>query len=409
VYGVAFRSDIENRQAVKGAAERLRSPFVDYSFRVPLGRIIIGTVIIKEAIVRNHKFKAEKFAIRSLCALLVVAVGSTAAGLGSVVGGGEGLAANPEAVSAAGVIERYIQACGGPALSEVKAERRKGTLVRGQSGAVPFEAVSKAGGKWVYNQVFAYGDQVTYSCDGTSAWVQDTKGVDSLSGAMRLDLEMLLDVQAPLRLREFFPEMNLKGIEKRGGREMVVILAKSRDGRDVELAFDNESGLLAKAGDLAFEDYRAAGKVKRPHRVFIGDDPAGLALRLKMEFKEIVQDAPVEDSAFSRPACVLPMRVSPLFKPRLYIRVSDEALEACAGVYRHPTNPGLIYTVTRQQNHLMMERTGWGQALEVMPESELDYSIRFLNFEFHFVRDSAGRVTALEIGPERSVRAEKIK
>jgi len=316
-------------------------------------------------------------------------------------------AQNPDSVAA--VIERYVQACGGPALAEVTVEKRKGTLVRGQSGLVPLTAISKVPGKWFYSQVFAYGDQASYGCDGTTAWLQDTKGVESMSAAMRLDLDMLLDVQAPLKLREFFPEMSLKAVEKKDGREMVMIQAKSRDGRGAELAFDRESGLLMKAGELKFGDYRLIGKVKRPYRAFIGDDPGGHSLQLKMELTEIVQNAPAEDSAFLRPSCPLPLRVSPLFQPRRYIRVSEEAVQACVGVYQHPTNSGITYTATRQQNHLMMKRTGWGQALEIMPESELDYSIRFLNFEFHFVRDSSGRVIALEIGPERAIRATKIQ
>ena len=357
----------------------------------------------------NRKKVTKKQFGRRLSDVLWVTVVAAVAGLGSAAGGGDGPVVSGEAISVAGVIERYVEACGGAALAEVNVEKRKGTLVRGQSGRVPFEMLSKARGKWLYNQVFSYGDQVSYGSDGTAAWVQDTRGVDPLTGVLRSDLEMLLDVQAPLRLREFFPEMRLKETEKRDGRERILIQAKSRDGREAELAFDADTGLLTQAGDLAFEDYRPVGKVKRPYRVYIGDDPGGLALRLKMEFTEIVPDAPVDDSAFNRPSCALPMKISPLFKPRRYIEVGEEALQACVGVYRHPKITGVTYAVTRQGNHLMMERTGWGQALEVKPESELDYSIRFMNFEFHFVRDSSGRVTALEIGPERSVRAERIK
>jgi hypothetical protein len=346
---------------------------------------------------------------RSYYVLLAAAFGWAAAGPGSGPSRGDGSVSSPGADSVAAVIERYVQACGGPALAEVKTEKRKGTLVRGQSGAVPLEMISQAPGKWLYNQVCAYGDQVSYGSDGTAAWVQDTKGVESLAGAIRLDLEMLLDVRSPLRLREFYPEMSLKGAEKRNGREMIVIQAKTRDGRGANLVFDKDSGLLAEAGDLAFEDYRPVGQVKRPYRIYVGEDPGGLSLRLRMDFASIVQNVAVEESVFRRPSCALPVKVSPLFKPRRYVKVSDEALEACVGIYQHPTNAGLTYAVTRQQNHLMMERTGWGQALEVMPESELDYSIRFLNFEFHFVRDSSGRVTALELGPERSVRAARVK
>ena len=347
---------------------------------------------------RNSMFKTRKVLGLGLILFPAMTLGLLTAGPPS--------APNPDSVAA--VIEHYIQACGGPALAEVTVEKRKGTLVRGQSGQVPLTAISKAPGKWLYNQVFAYGDQASYGCDGTTAWLQDTKGVDSMGAAIRLDLDLLLDIQAPLRVREFFPEMRLKGVEKKDGRETVLIQAKSRDGREAELAFDRESGLLMRAGDIRFEDYRTVGRVKRPYRAFIGDDPGGLPLQLKLDWTEIVQNAPVEDAAFLRPSCLLPLKVSPLFQPRRYIQVSEEAVQACVGVYQHPTNPAITYTATRQQNHLMMKRTGWGQALEIMPESEWDYSIRFLNFEFHFVRDSAGRVTALEIGPERAIRAAKI-
>ena len=368
-----------------------------------------GTGRIEEAVVRGQAVIGKKHLARGLGFILAGAVGLAAFGSRSVAGDGDGPGADPETLSVAGVIERYVEACGGPALAEVRSEKRKGSLVRGRSGQVPFEMTSRAQGKWLYNQVFAYGDQVSYGCDGTAAWIQDTRGVSPLTGAMRLDLEMLLDVQAPLRLHELFPEMRLRGVEKRGDRDVILIQAKSRDGEESELAFEAATGLLTKAGDLAFEDYRPVGKVKRPYRVYVGDDPGGLALRLRMDFTEIVPNAPVDDSAFNRPACVLPIKASPLYKPRRYITVSDEALEACVGVYQHPANTGLKYTVTRQRNHLMMERTGWGLAFEIKPESEWDYSIRFLNVEFLFVRDPAGRVTALELGPERAVRAERMK
>jgi hypothetical protein len=363
----------------------------------------------KETAMRSPMIQGKQHFGPVLCLILALAICPTAVHPESSAVTRDRVTGYADAITVAGVLERYAQACGGQALAEVKSEKRKGTLVRGLSGQVPFEMVSKAQGKWLYNQVFSYGDQVSYGCDGTTAWIQDTKGVDTLTGVIRMDLELLMDVHLPLRLREYFSEISLKGSEKRDGRDLDVFLAKTRDGREVELAFDAESGLMTKAGDLSFEDYRAVEKVRRPYRVSIGDDPGGLALRLKMEFTEFTQNSPVPDSAFGRPSCPLPVKVSPLYKPRLYVKVSDEALQACVGVYRHPKIPGVTYTVTRQQNHLMIERTGWGQAFEFKPESDLDYSIRFMNIEFHFVRDSSGRVAAVEIGSERAVRAERIK
>jgi hypothetical protein len=89
--------------------------------------------------------------------------------------------------------------------------------------------------------------------------------------------------------------------------------------------------------------------------------------------------------------------------------VGQEALEACAGIYQSDEDPNVLYTVTTQGPHLMIERTGWGTRVEILPESETDYFMRFLHREFHFVKDGAGRVTGLETGPDRSQKARKIK
>jgi len=331
-----------------------------------------------------------------------------------VVGLGSGAAR--ERVDAAGgsstveaVIDRYVQASGGAALAEIKTETRRGTLVRGQSGRVPFLASLEAPGKWHYNQAFAFGDQVSYLSDGNEAWAQDTRGVGEIGGKERVDLRIMFDLSLPLRIRDLFPDMKVQGVEKVGDRDAVVIRARTREGIETDLLFDRESGLLVRAGDLSFEDYRPAGSVKRPYRIFIGEDPAGNSVRLRMDVADIAQNVEVEGSLFSRPACTLPMKPSVLFKPRRQAAPNVEAMEACAGLYQHPTDPAVTYTVTRQQTHLMMKRTGWGQALEIKPESEWDYYIQFLNFEFHFVRDASGRVTALELGADRSVRAAKLK
>ncbi len=340
---------------------------------------------------------------REKIGILVVVI--LAIGVGAECAASAGAVPTEASVTVAEIIDRYVKACGGPALAEVRTETRKGTLVRGQSGKVPFESSSAAPGKWYYNQTFAYGDQVSFGCDGTDAWVQDTKGVSPMSGAERLDLEIVFDLAMPLRIRELFPDMVIEGVEERDGRDVVVIRARSREGIEAELDFDQETGLLVRAGDVALEDYRPAGEVQRPHRIFIGEDPGGNSLRLKMEITEIVQNATVEDSIFSRPLCTLPMKASVLFKPRRQAEPNEMAMEACVGIYQHPTSPGVTFTVTRQQDHLMIEGTGWGQALEIKPESDWDYYIQFLNLEFHFLRDGSGRVTALDFGPERSLRA----
>jgi hypothetical protein len=307
------------------------------------------------------------------------------------------------------IIEKFMRAGGGAELQKIFAEKRTGTLVRGSSGAVPFETVATDSGKWRYHQVFAYGDQVTYGCDGDQSWVQDTQGISSLPPAERLELALLLDPQMPRKLGQIFPDMSVKGDERIGEKDAVVIAATTADGVCLELAFDRASGLLLRAGDLFFEDYRDIGKVKRPYTVWLGADAGRDSLRLKMQFAEIRQNADLDEAIFANPGCALPAAAPVLYSLRVEVPVSREARQACVGVYQAIDDPLVLYTVTRQEDHLMIERTGWGTSFEILPESETDYFMRFLNREFHFIKDAAGQVLALELGADRGKKAKKIK
>lgn len=311
--------------------------------------------------------------------------------------------------SAEEIIKRFIQASGGSELSKIVTEKKKGILNRGVSGPVPFDTIAARSGKWQYNQVFAYGDRVSYGFDGGQAWVRDASGVSALPPEERLELALLLDIQAPLKLARFFPEMKVKGSERIGDREAVVLSAGSGEGVATEIAFDSVTGLLRRAGDLFFEDYRDVGKVRRPFLITFGKDKDRDPLRLKMHVSEIRQNIEVDESIFLKPACALAPVEPLLYKLRKELPVSPEALKACVGVYQSSADPKVLYTVTTQGSHLMIERTGWGTRLEIRPASEADYFMRFLNREFHFVKDAAGRVTRLEMGADRALTANKIE
>ncbi|MGB8951463.1 MAG: hypothetical protein WCC06_02175 [Candidatus Aminicenantales bacterium] len=307
------------------------------------------------------------------------------------------------------IIKKYIQACGGSALAGIKTETRTGTMGRGVTGKIPLEIIAQAPDQWRFHLTFAWGDQLCCGFDGTTAWIQDTESVSQMSPRQRLDLQLLLDVQAPLKIQMFYPEMTIQGSEKIGNREVTTVMATSPDGIQTELVFDNATGLLRRAGEIRFEDYRDVGRIKRPFRILLGKDEGEEHLQMKIEFSKIQHDLEVDDSQFRWPACVLPVTQAPLFVHRKQVDVPIEALDACVGEYRHPELPNVIYTVTRQENHLMLERTGWGQKIEIKPVSEKDYFIQFLNWEFHFITDASGNVTHLEIRADQSLKVEKIR
>lgn len=334
---------------------------------------------------------------------------TTAAGMlaALILAGGTVTASAQDRVMA--VIERYAEACGGEALAGIKTETRTGTLTRGAQGRAPFLIKAKSPGKWLYNQVFAFGDQVSYGFDGDAAWIQDTGGIGEPGPEMRLDLMLLFDIQAPLKLVRLFPKMAIKPSGGGSGENVVLIQAETREGSQRELAFDQETGLLLRVGDLYFEDYREVGPIKRPFRIFIGADLGEDHLRMTMQLTDVSHADLVDDSLFAQPTCAAPLRESPLYTLFKDAEVSGDALDACVGVYQDPDNQEITYTVTRQEDSLMLQRTAWPIKIEIKPESEMDYFVRFLNWRFHFVKDGTGRVAYLEPGQGTTPRFEKIK
>jgi len=304
------------------------------------------------------------------------------------------------------IIEKYVQASGGDALAEITTEFRKGTLVRGSTGQVPFEIRSKAGGKWYYEQVFAWGDRVVYVSNGFNGWEQDTRQITDLKPEDFLYLRMLLDIHAPLRIREFYPEMVIAGSEMVGDRHAVILAAKSREGLNTELSFDKETGLLLRAGEMYFEDYRDVGKVKRPYRILLGDGSDENNPRLVMRFMKISHDQDIDDSYFSEPICLLAPKDSPIYIEWKETLPDTSAMKECTGEYQYA--PGYNLIITREQDHLFFKINDEGIKYEIRPASAIDYFIKYINLSFHFVRDSTGLVSHLELGPDRTRQAVRV-
>ena len=318
-----------------------------------------------------------------LSSVIVVLV-PIALALGQRSEGGAPAGSSP---STAQVIERYIESSGGSALAQVRTEIRKGRLRRLDEGLVPFEIVAKAPGKWRYTQRFAWGEAVSYGSDGSSAWVQDNRGVADMPLRQRFDLDLMLDIQAPLRMRKMYPELTVIGSEMADGKDAVVVQARSPDGAAIELAFDQETGLLARAGEVRFKDYRRVGEIQRPYLIVLGDD------RLQLQFSEILLDVDAADSQFERPACPLPQGKPLFFVERQRAEVSAEAVQACAGEYR--LTPDQVLRFIAQGSHLFgvdPKNRAAGFA-EVFPVSDTEYFREFENIEYHFRRDSSGKVT----------------
>jgi len=313
-----------------------------------------------------------------------------------------------EAMTLESLLDASVRAHGGPALEAITSERRVGTLVRGALGRTPFEIISESPGRWRWVQTFAWGDQVAFGCNGNKAWIQDSTGTAPMPVQQELEMQLLLDPAAPLKLRELFQEMEITGSKVEGDRKAVLVAAKSHEGVATELLFDPESGLLLGAGGMRFEDYREVEGVLRPFRVLLGSNQGELHREMRMDVTEIVANVDPDDAIFETPTCRLDAVAAPLYKERTQVVVDIEALESCVGVYQHPAAPEVTFTVTRQDHHLMFQSTGGGR-VEIKPQSETDYFIQFLNLDLYFVKDEMGIVTHLEMGAGRALRAPKVQ
>jgi hypothetical protein len=307
------------------------------------------------------------------------------------------------------IIDSYIQAVGGSAISAIKSEKSTGTLTRGLSGAVPLEISAAIPGKWLYNQVFAWGDQVSFGFDGTDAWIADTTGFERMDTGQRLDFQLIMDFQAPLQLWDWFPIMKVRDSEKTGDSNVYLISAQSKDGYVTELAFDRTSGYLLRAGGIGFADYRTVGEIKRPFRISLGENWAGVNIPMVMQFADIQHNTPVDETVFQKPGCSLRGKKPPVYKPETQIELDIPSLEACVGTYQHPTDSTQNLIVSRQGNHLMIRRNIGGMEIEIKPQSPTDFSIWFLRREFHFLKDSSGVITHLVPGADSTKKFLRVK
>jgi hypothetical protein len=160
------------------------------------------------------------------------------------------------------VLGRFIAAVGGrEALESLEQRRVRGTIVQDlswtdpQHQETPFIALADAAGVVLYAE--------------TQDWA-DLPAVDD--GEPRRKLRWILHPRFALVVQEFFPALEVRGRERRAGRDLLVLAPQGLPFEHYALYFDEESGLLRHVGyhnDL--EDWREVeGGVLMPGRWIFG-------------------------------------------------------------------------------------------------------------------------------------------
>ncbi len=197
------------------------------------------------------------------------------------------------------LLARHVEAAGGrAALEKIDTVIRKGCF-KPSLGApcLPAETYARALGKWQLRLTVPNVRMFEQGSDGLKAWAHDEDEATDLPAAERRQLDYGLDLRLPLRAAHYFAEMKTVGDRK--------VQATPRDGgKAIELEFDPSTGLLARAGDVGFEDYRVVGGVQIPHTILFYEGNHSS----RITFSEVKVNAAAEDWRFDRQASAAAFR-----------------------------------------------------------------------------------------------------
>ncbi len=223
------------------------------------------------------------------------------------------LTTKPADLSAEQILERSIQAVRGrEAYARLTSTVARGTLeFIGQHLHGAIEYYAKAPNKRLVITDLEHLGRIRQGFDGKVAWVEDpVQGLRRLEGAEAARVRREADFHSPVKWRELYKSVELKGRDTVGDRAVYVLRLRPRDGKPVTHYYDAETFLLLRQdlvqetpqGDVEVQawlsDYRDVGGVKTPHRIE-QRSPMG---RIIIQFERIENNVEIEDARFAMPA-----------------------------------------------------------------------------------------------------------
>ncbi|MEP6707322.1 MAG: M28 family peptidase [Pyrinomonadaceae bacterium] len=248
------------------------------------------------------------------------------------------------------ILEKYIRAIGGKEAVQAQTSRvMKGTITAptvGGKGTI--EIYAKAPNKQLTETSLNILGNSRTGFNGTVAWEEEQGKVKESSGFSKRDADFYL----PIKLKELYPRIDLKGTEKMGERE-AYLLEAPRGGNPKRWYFDVKTGVLLRmevrnaAGKVMsredYQDYRAVGGVQYAFTVQAIDDNE---VPFTINYTVIRLNVAIDDVKFDKPAAKPPLA-----------RLSSTEQEAAAQL-----KTGTIREVTSVLASKEMEGRGTAQA-----------------------------------------------
>jgi hypothetical protein len=207
------------------------------------------------------------------------------------------------------LIEKYVQALGGPsAIQKISTRVEKGTADFG-GHEISVDIFDETPAQRTTVMHLPNGDNVT-AFDGKQGWTAAPGHPVRGMPASEIELaKMDADLQFPLHVKQTFGELRAARPEKIGDRETYQLVALTNDQPRLRLYFDQQSGLLVRAVRyldsplglnpvrLDYSDYRAVDGVQVPFRWMVAR-PGG---QFTIQAMEVKQNVPIDHGKFARP------------------------------------------------------------------------------------------------------------
>ncbi len=211
------------------------------------------------------------------------------------------------------ILDKYVQAIGGKAAIEKQTSRVS-------KGSFEIPAVGASGTAEIYEKapnrnaaiitIPGFG-VVQEGYDGKTAWAQDPQsGLREKAGAELGAAKLDGEFYKPVKLKQLYPKIVVKGKDKVGDKDVYVVEATPAESATETWYFDAQSGLLLRqdaerespqgkqAVQSFLEDYKDVDGVKLPFS--IRQVTPQFTITIKIE--DVKSNVPIDDAKFKKPA-----------------------------------------------------------------------------------------------------------
>jgi outer membrane lipoprotein-sorting protein len=210
------------------------------------------------------------------------------------------------------ILDKYVQAIGGKAAVEKQTSRvSKGSFeipAFGASGTA--EVYEKAPNKSAaFINIPGFG-VVQEGFDGKAGWAQDPQsGLRDKAGAELAATKLDAEFHKPIKIKQLYPKIVVKGRDKVGDKEAYVVEATPLESSAETWYFDTQSGLLLRqdserespqgkqAVQVFLEDYKEVDGVRLPFTIRQVTPVFTIAIKIE----EVKHNVPIDDAKFSKP------------------------------------------------------------------------------------------------------------